>query len=78
MEHLITNLVVSELLPTYFFGEINDTQYSLTSTVTPSPSPFPYQYLSVLLHEHCPHGNHNYVLVYVDVLHKYQVAVHTD
>jgi hypothetical protein len=76
MKHLITNLVVCELLLTWFFGEINDTWYNLTSTVTPYP--FPYPYSSVLLHEPWPHGNHICIHINVDVLHQCQVVVHAD
>jgi hypothetical protein len=71
MEHLITNMVVSELNLTCFF-KINDTYYILTSTLIHFP--FPYPYPSFSLHESRPHGDH----IYVDMLHERQVVMHTD
>jgi hypothetical protein len=41
-------------------------------------SRFSYLYPSFLLHESCPHDDHIYVHVYVDVLHERQVTEYAD
>jgi hypothetical protein len=75
-EHLVTNLVISELNLTCFCFEISDTYYILTSSLIHTS--FLYPYPSFLLHESLPHDDHNYVHVYVDVLHERQVTMHVD